>query len=191
MGALVPLIPNAPYGRANGIGETQTVTEWIEGLLGAGVTHFEVEVGTAAHTRVAGIGYKVAFVDRKHPLGDGGIESIALNASLYFAHRTRYSPIVAVEVQINCSNIACMVDVEHFATIISRDAQPRHIAVGRSVDWCSNPLVAPNTEVESSMIMIGTYFGKGARRSKWEVRGRSQLRRLVGLRRSSERQNCK
>ena len=130
----------------------------------------------SAHARVSCIGYEFAPFDGEHSFSNCGIECVTLVFSLIAVHILGDVAMVAVEVKIYCSDISRMVDVQHFATVISGDAETRHIAVGGSIYRCPHAFVATDTEVDTTMEMIGAYLGKSTRR------GCGQMQRVVKLR---------
>ena len=64
--------------------------------------------------------------------------------------------------QIDRGDISGMIDVQHLTSIVSRNADARHIAVGGSIDRRSHALVAPYAQVDATVEMIGAYLGKSA-----------------------------
>ena len=99
------------------------VMEGIEALLGAGVAHFIMEVRPTAHTTVAGVGYEVATVNGEQPLGHDGVEGVALMLGLVATDVLGNIAVVTVKVEVDCGDIASMVDVKHFAAVIGGDAE--------------------------------------------------------------------
>ena len=88
---------DALNGGRDGVVEGDAVGQGVERLLGAGVAHFVVEVGAAAHAAVAGVGDELSALDGQSPFGDDGVEGIALVGALKGKDVVGNGAMVAVE----------------------------------------------------------------------------------------------
>lgn len=165
-----------------GVADSHPVGQGVERLLGARVADFVVEVGTAAHAAIAGISNQLAAPDRQHPFGEGGVEGVALVHTLEVEHVGSNVAMVAVEVQVDCGNIATVIDIKHLATIVCRNAEAADIAIGGGVDGLSHTIAAAYAQIEAAMEVVGTGLGKGAGRLGRAVQREVEFGRLEGLR---------